>query len=81
MKDVSKELNISYNEWAKKLGMSPSSLYIFRTNIVKGKDARYSTLENLANGIERLPFLFVDKKLEKAVKLGDKFIEYHSELP
>lgn len=81
MKEVSKELNISYNEWAKKSDISPATIYIFRNNIAKGKEARYSTLENLANGIERLPFLFVDKKLEKAVKLGDRFIEYHSELP
>ena len=81
MKEVSKELNIPYSEWAKKANIKPMTLYMFRNNIAKGKEARYSTLENLANSIERLPFLFVDKKLEKAVKLGDIFIEYHSELP
>jgi transcriptional regulator with XRE-family HTH domain len=81
MKEVSDELNISYSEWAKKANIKPITLYMFRNNIAKGKEARYSTLENLANSIGRLPFLFIDKKLEKAVKLGDIFIEYHSELP
>ena len=78
MKEVSKELNISYSDWAKKANIKPMTLYMFRNNIAKGKEARYSTLENLANSIERLPFLFIDNKLEKAVKLGDRFISLHS---
>ena len=80
--ELSTEMNLQTSgDWIKALQIEPQKFYQPRHNLERGRGISYSTLEMIANGLNKLPLILKDSNTDWIIKSNKKHLLYNNSLP
>ena len=80
--ELSTEMDLQTSgDWIEALQIEPQKYYQLRYNLEIGRGVRYSTLEMLANGLNKLPLILKDLDTGWIIRSKKKHVLYNNSLP